>query len=52
MAREEVDTRRRPAAICVPQLVAGRNLLPEDGHAILFNQKIATGSTWGSGTRW
>lgn len=41
--QKEIDVRGFPSdtELFVPQLVSGRNLLPEDGHAILFNQKIA-----------
>ena len=40
---EAIDIRGVPrdSELYVPQIVAGRNLAPEDGHAILFNQKIA-----------
>lgn len=41
--REPIDIRGVPSntALYVPQIVAGRGLMPEDGHAVLFNQKIA-----------
>ncbi len=41
--RYQLELRGVPADTVLynPQLVAGRNLLPGDGHAILFNQKLA-----------
>ena len=41
--QKAIDVRGAPAnsELYVPQIVAGRELHPQDGHAILFNQKIA-----------
>lgn len=51
--RREIDIRGVPvdSELFTPQLVAGRELLPEDGHAILFNQKIASELGLGIGDR-